>query len=123
MGMREEMSIRLFMLMELENCRNKLGWLIRHHNCIVDNCPEEDYPPMPRPIPPGYTENLGRRMRKAVKGILPPTIKMILKRHYPIPQHVKHPFIHRSRNFHRVRHHQCRTLFATGTFNMPTSYQ
>ena len=46
-----EMRIRLFMLMELENCRNELGWLIRRHNCIIDNCTEEDYPPMPLPIP------------------------------------------------------------------------
>ena len=81
-----EMKIRLFMLMEFENCRDELGWLIRRHNCIVDTCcPEKDYPPMPLPIPPGYTDNLERRMRKAVKGILPTTIKMILKTHYPLP--------------------------------------
>ena len=32
-----EKRIKLFMLVELENCSNKLGWLIRRHNCIVDN--------------------------------------------------------------------------------------
>ena len=72
-----ETRIGLFMQMELEKCRNELGWLIRCHNCIVDNCPEEDYPPRPLPIPPGYTENLERRTREPVK--------MILKTYYLLP--------------------------------------
>ena len=83
-----ETRIKLFMVMELEKCRNELGWLIRsHNNCIVDNCPKEDYPPMPLPIPPGYTKNLERRMEKAVKGILPPTLKVFLKTYYSLPAH------------------------------------
>ena len=70
-----EKRIELFMQLTLDNCSNELEWLIRRHNCIVDNCPEENYPPMPLPIPPGYTENLERKMRKAINGILPPTLR------------------------------------------------
>ena len=77
--------IKLFMKMELENCRNELTWLIRCHNCSVENCPEEDYPPRPLPIPPGYIEILQRRLGKAMKGILRPTLKMIPKTHYQLP--------------------------------------
>ena len=66
-----ETRIKLFTLMELEKCRNELGWLIRCHNCIVDNCPEKDYPPRHLlPIPPAYTENLERRMRKTERRII-----------------------------------------------------
>ena len=68
-----EKRIKLFMLMELENYRNELGWLIRCHNCTVDKCPEKHYPPRSLPIPPGYTEDLERRIRKAMKGMLSPT--------------------------------------------------
>ena len=104
-----ETRIKLFLLMELEKCRNELGRLIRCHNCIVDNCPEEDYPPRPLPIPPGYAETLERRMRKAVKGMMPLTLKVILKTHYSLPgRHApvypKHP------KFCHARHHKCRTL-------------
>ena len=93
-----ETKIILFMHMELEKCRSELGWLIRCHNFIVDNCSEEDYPPRPLPIPPGYTENLERRMRKAMKGILPTTLKMILKTYNSLqarqaPVHPKRPEI------------------------------
>ena len=70
--------------MELDNCRNELGWLIRCPNCSVDNNPEEDYPPRPLPISPGYSEKLDRRSRKEIKGIIPPTLKMILKAYYPL---------------------------------------
>ena len=59
-----ELRIRLFMLIELENCRNELRWLLRRDNCIVDNCPKEDHPKMPLPVSPDYTENLrGQRGR------------------------------------------------------------
>ena len=56
---------------------------MRCPNCSVKNCPEEDYPPRPLPIRPDYIENLQRRLGKAMKGILPPTLKMILKMYYP----------------------------------------
>ena len=45
-------SISTFKQMELEACRNELGWLIRCHNCAAYDCPEEAYPPRPLPISP-----------------------------------------------------------------------
>ena len=51
-----EMKIDLSMLVQLEKCRNELGWLVRYEECIVSNCPESDFPPMSLPIPPGYTK-------------------------------------------------------------------
>ena len=36
------------------------------------------------PIPPGYIRNLENRLRKATKGILPPTLEMIIKTYYPL---------------------------------------
>ena len=104
-----EMRIRLFMQMERERCRNELGWLIRCPNTTVDSCSEEGYPPKPLPIPPKYTKHLERRMRKVMKGILPPTSKIILRRIIDY-QHVQHPFIHSSRKFRHVCHHQWRAL-------------
>ena len=77
-----ETWIRLFMQMELDNCRNELICLIRCHNCAADTCPEEEYPPRPLPIPPDYINNLKRRLGKAMNGIIPPTLvllKMVLK--------------------------------------------
>ena len=80
-----ETRIKTFMQMELEACRDELDWLIRYHNCAAYNCPEEEYPPRPLPIPPDYIENLQSRLGKAMKGILPPTLKMVLKTHYQAP--------------------------------------
>ena len=51
-----EKRIKIIMKMELDNSRDELGWLIRCHNCLVDNCPEEEYPPRILPIPPNYWE-------------------------------------------------------------------
>ena len=99
MAWMREMRIRLVVQMELEEYRNEIGWLIRCHNyCIFANYPEEDYPSRPPPIPPGYTEKLERRMKKTVKRLLPPTLKMILKTYdsQPVrqaPVHPKHPEI------------------------------
>ena len=42
-----ETKMKLLMPMELEKCRNELGWLVRYEECIVNSCPEEDLPPMP----------------------------------------------------------------------------
>ena len=82
-----ETRIRSFTQMELDNCRNELVWLLRCFNCAADSCPEEEYPPRPLPIPPGYIDNLQRRLSKVMKGILPPTLKIILKTYYPLPVH------------------------------------
>ena len=83
-GMREK-RIKLFMQMELNSCRNELELLIRCDHCAADNYPEEEYPLRPLPIPPDYIDNLQRRLEKAINGILPPTLKMILKAYYPLP--------------------------------------
>ena len=51
MWMRET-RIRTFMQIELEACRNELEWTARTHDCILNNFPEENFPPvMPLPIP------------------------------------------------------------------------
>ena len=91
-----ETKIKLFMLMKLEKGRNELGWLIRYDECIANHIPEEDYPPMPLLIPPDYTKKVGERIEKAAKGILSPTLNMIVKTYYPLPAcqapvHPRHP--------------------------------
>ena len=68
----QETRIRIFMHMELKACWDELDWLIRYHNCAAYNCPEEEYPPRPLPIPPDYIDNLQTRLSKVMKGILPP---------------------------------------------------
>ena len=80
-------EIRTFMQMKLEACRDELDWLIRCHNCAPCNCPEEEYPPKPLHIPPDYIENVQSRLGKVMKGILPPTLNIILKTHYQAPVH------------------------------------
>ena len=57
------------------------------------NCPEEEYPPRPLPIPTDYIETLQSILVKGIRGILPPTFKMILDKYYPlsVPQAPVHP--------------------------------
>ena len=74
-----ETKIRTSMQMELEACLDEVDWLIRCHNCAVYNCPENEYPPRPLSTPPDYIDNLQSRLVKVKKGILPPTLKTILK--------------------------------------------
>ena len=78
-------TIKIFIQMELEACRDECKLLLRCHHCIINICPEESCPPMPLSIPPDYAKNLMRRWETARKGILPPTLKMTLKRYYPLP--------------------------------------
>ena len=73
MAFRRETRIRTFIQMELEACRDELSWLIRCHNCAAYNCPKEECPPRPLPIPPDHMDNLQSRLGKVMKGILPPT--------------------------------------------------
>ena len=80
-----ENRIEHYRQMELDDCRNKLVWLIRCHDCAVDNYPAEEYPPRLLPIPPDYIDNLQGKMSKAMKGILPLTLEMIIKTYYPLP--------------------------------------
>ena len=87
MAWMRETRIMTFMQMELEACLDEVDWLIRCHNCTVYNYPEEEYPPRPIPIPPDYIDNLQSRFVKVKKGILPPTLKMILKTYCYFPVH------------------------------------
>ena len=74
-----EARIRTFMQLELESCLEEINWMIRCHNCEALNYPQQEYPARPLPIPPNYTDNLQSRLIKVRKGILPPTLKMIIK--------------------------------------------
>ena len=73
------------MQMELEACLDEVNWMIRCHNCAAFDCPQEEYPPRSLRIPPDYIDNLQSRLVKVKKGILPPTLKMILKTYYHLP--------------------------------------
>ena len=81
--MREERR-RNFRHMELGASQNETEWLFKYHDCIVNNIPEERWPPMPLPISPDYVQNLGRRAKMAIKGVLPTPLKMMLNTHYPL---------------------------------------
>ena len=47
--------------------------------------PQEEYPARPLSIPLNYINNLPSRLIKVKQGILPPTLKMIIKTHYQLP--------------------------------------
>ena len=81
----------IFIHVELEACWNVTEWLFKCHNCIVNNIPKEHCPTIPLPIPPDYVHNLGRRSKMAIKGILPPPLKMILNTYYPLPSQPPRP--------------------------------
>ena len=76
------------MQIELEACLDEIDWMVRCHNRAAFNCPQEEYPPRPLPIPPDYIDNIQSRLVKVKKGILPPTLKMILKTYYHLPAHL-----------------------------------
>ena len=80
-----ETRIGTFMQLELKVCLNEIDWMIRCHNCEALNCPREEYPARPLPIPLDYINSLQSRLIKVNKGILPPTLKMVLKTHYHLP--------------------------------------
>ena len=80
-----ETKIRMFMQLELEACLEKVNWMIRCHNCEALNCPLEEYPARPLPIPPDYIDNFQSTLIKVKKGILPPTLKMIINTRYHLP--------------------------------------
>ena len=79
--------IRTFMQMEPEACLDKVDKMVRCHNCAAFNCPHEEYPARPLPIPPDHIDNLPGRLVKVKKDILPPTPKMIRKTYYHLPAH------------------------------------
>ena len=82
------------MQMELKACLDEVDWTIICHNCAAFNCPQEEYPPRPLPIPPDYNDNLQSRLINVKKGILLPTLKMSIRRIF------EHPFVHSSKKFH-----------------------
>ena len=79
------------MHMELEACWNKTKWLLRCHECIVNNIAEEYCLPMPLPISTDYADKLGKRSKMAIKDILPPPLKMIRNTYYPLPSQPQPP--------------------------------
>ena len=67
--------------------------MIRCHNCEVLNCVQEECPARPLPIPPNYIDNFQSRLIKVKKGVLPPTLKMILETHYHLPAPTTSPIV------------------------------
>ena len=81
-----ETQIRTFMQLKLEACQEETVWMIRCHNyCEALNRPQEEYPARPLPIPPNYIYNFHSRLIKVQQGVVPPTLKMILKTRYNLP--------------------------------------
>ena len=81
-----EDRIRTFMQLELEACLEEVCWSIRCYNCEVLGCPQGEYPARLLPtLPPNYENNLQNRLRRAQKGILPASLKMILNSDYQLP--------------------------------------
>ena len=81
-----EDRIRTFMQLELEACLEEVSWSIRCYNCEVLGCPQEEYPARLLPtLPPDYEDNIINRLRRAQKGILPASLKMILNSDYQLP--------------------------------------
>ena len=80
-----ETRIRRLMQTKIEACRNELDWLLKCYLCAVNDYPEEYCPPRPLQVFSGYHTKLVTRAKMAVRGILPPPLKMILKKHFPLP--------------------------------------
>ena len=81
MAWMRETRIRIFMQMELKACLDEVDWMRRCHSADF-NCPQEQYPSRQVPIPPDYIDNLQSRLINVNKGILPSTLKMIIKTYY-----------------------------------------
>ena len=81
-----EDRIRTFMHLELEACLEEVRWSIRCYNCEVLGCPQEEYPARLLPtLPPDCEDNLVNILRRAQKGILPASLKMIMNSDYQLP--------------------------------------
>ena len=81
-----EDRIRTFMQLKLEACLEEVCWSIRCYNCEVLGCPQEEYPARLLPtLPPNYEDNLQNRLRRAQKGILPASLKVVLNSDYQLP--------------------------------------
>ena len=80
-----EARIRVFMQLEFESCLEEINWMIRCHNCEALNYPHEEYPARRLPFPQNYIDHLRSGLIKVKKGILPPTLKIVIKTYYPPP--------------------------------------
>ena len=80
-----EARIKTSVQLELEACLEEINWKITCHNCEALNCPQEEYPARPLPIPPDHIDNLQSRLIKVKNGTLPPNLKMVLKIHCHLP--------------------------------------
>ena len=87
MAWMRETRITIFIQIELKAYWEELDGLTRCHKCAAYNCAEEKYPPRSLPIAPDYIDHLQSRLGKVKKGILPPTVKMIIKTYYHLPPH------------------------------------
>ena len=84
--MKRAHRIKTFMEFELAGCLAEVSWSLRRYNCEVLGCPQEDYPARLLPtLPPGYEDNLQIRLKRALDGVYPPTLKTILKQEYELP--------------------------------------
>ena len=86
-----ETGIRTLMQLGLEACQEEIVWMIGCHNCEALNRPQAEYPARPLPIPPNYIDNLHSRLINVQQGVLPPTLKMILKTRYNLPPRTTSP--------------------------------
>ena len=82
--MRETKS-RVLMQRELMVCRDEFDWLKICFYCVINSCPEENCPPVLLPVPPDYGKINVKRAEMVEKEIIPPTLKIILKTHHPLP--------------------------------------
>ena len=85
MAWMHEARIKKFKQLELEACLKEMNWMLTCHICEALNCPQEEYPARPLPIPPDSIDNLQSRLIKVKNATLPPTLKMFLKTHYHLP--------------------------------------
>ena len=72
-------------------CRNEFDWLITCCHGAVNNCPKEYCPPMFLSVSSYHINKMVKSAEMTEKGILPPTLKIILKTHCPLPVKQKPP--------------------------------
>ena len=86
-----EARIRTSTQLELEACQEEIVWMIKCPNCEALNRPQKEYPARPLPIPPNYIDYLHSRLIKVQQGVLPPTLKMVLKTRYNLSAPITSP--------------------------------
>ena len=84
------------------------------YDCLLNSCPEENFPPMPLPIPSTIMSLIWKGWWKEQKRVYCHLLSRWFSKttiHCQIvSQHVNRPFIHSIRKFHHARNHQCRAL-------------